>query len=266
MSSIKKNSALIYEGTYQAINYLPDADAQLEAYRGIIEYGLYGTEPHSENPFVNMVYVQAIPYLNKARERYQKSVENGKKGGRPAQIDKARVQALRESGLSIRDIAAEMGATENTIKSIIYRGNKTDLRDEVVVNTNIEHAESMILYYSAYEAVCYIPDEKLQLEALKGLLEYGFRGVKPQSDNPSVNMVYAACTPSMKAAKQRYAKTIIDEKKGGRPSEMSIDDIIAMRRAGMSNKEIADSFGVTVKAIEARITRYTQDNLFNKEQ
>ena len=131
------------------------------------------------------------------------------------------------------------------------------------MNTNIEHAESMILYYSAYEAVCYIPDEKLQLEALKGLLEYGFRGVKPQSDNPFVNMVYAACTPSMKAAKQRYAKTIIDGKKGGRPSEMSIDDIMAMRRAGMSNKEIADSFGVTVKAVEARITRYNQDNPTN---
>ena len=155
--------------------------------------------------------------------------------------------------------------TENTIKSIIYRDNKADLRDEVVVNTNIEHAASMILYYSAYEAVCYIPDEKLQLEALKGLLEYGFRGVKPQSDNPFVNMVYAACTPSMKAAKQRYAKTIIDGKKGGCPSEMSIDDIMAMRRVGMSNREIADSFGVTVKAVEARITRYNQDNLFNKE-
>lgn len=265
MSSIKKNSALIYEGTYQAINYLPDADAQLEAYRGIIEYGLYGTEPHSDNPIVNTVYAQAIPCLNKARERYQKAVENGRKGGRPAKINRESVRALKENGRNIKEIAAEMGTTENTIKSIIYRDNKADLRDEVVVNTNIEHAASMILYYSAYEAVCYIPDEKLQLEALKGLLEYGFRGVKPQSDNPFVNMVYATCTPSMKAAKQRYAKTIIDGKKGGRPSEMSIDDIMAMRRVGMSNREIADSFGVTVKAVEARITRYNQDNLFNKE-
>lgn len=154
MSNFKKNSALIYEGTYQAINYLPDADAQLEAYRGIIEYGLYGTEPHSENPFVNMVYVQAIPYLNKARERYQKSVENGKKGGRPAQIDKARVQALRESGLSIRDIAAEMGTTENTIKSILHRegakganlkgANLNDnVNDNDKVNDNVNDNENV---------------------------------------------------------------------------------------------------------------------------
>ena len=121
ISNMKKNSALIYEGTYQAINYIPDADAQLEAYRGIIEYGLYGTEPHSENPFVNMVYVQAIPYLNKARERYQKAVESGKKGGRPTQIDKERVQELKENGLSLKEIAAELGVPENTVKSILYR-------------------------------------------------------------------------------------------------------------------------------------------------
>lgn len=121
MSNMKKNSALIYEGTYQAINYIPDADAQLEAYRGIIEYGLYGTEPHSENPLVNMVYVQAIPYLNKARERYQKAVESGKKGGRPTQIDKERVQELKKNGLSLKEIAAELGVPENTVKSILYR-------------------------------------------------------------------------------------------------------------------------------------------------
>lgn len=146
MSNMKKNSALIYEGTYQAINYIPDADAQLEAYRGIIEYGLYGTEPYSENPFVNMVYVQAIPYLNKARERYQKAVESGKKGGRPTQIDKEKVQELKESGLSLKEIAAELGVPENTVKSILYRegakGAKgmqrgANLNDNVNDNVNV---------------------------------------------------------------------------------------------------------------------------------
>lgn len=155
MSNMKKNSALIYEGTYQAINYIPDADAQLEAYRGIIEYGLYGTEPHSENPFVNMVYVQAIPYLNKARERYQKAVESGKKGGRPTQIDKERVQELKENGLSLKEIAAELGVPENTVKSILYRegakgakgmqrgANLNDnVNDKVNVNDNVNDNEN----------------------------------------------------------------------------------------------------------------------------
>lgn len=152
MSNMKKNSALIYEGTYQAINYIPDADAQLEAYRGIIEYGLYGTEPHSENPFVNMVYVQAIPYLNKARERYQKAVESGKKGGRPTQIDKERVQELKENGLSLKEIAAELGVPENTVKSILYRegakGAKgmqrgANLNDNVNDNVNVNDNENV---------------------------------------------------------------------------------------------------------------------------
>lgn len=152
MSNMKKNSALIYEGTYQAINYIPDEKLQLEAYRGIIEYGLYGTEPHSENPFVNMVYVQAIPYLNKARERYQKAVESGKKGGRPTQIDKERVQELKENGLSLKEIAAELGVPENTVKSILYRegakGAKgmqrgANLNDNVNVNDNVNDNENV---------------------------------------------------------------------------------------------------------------------------
>lgn len=152
MSNMKKNSALIYEGTYQAINYIPDEKLQLEAYRGIIEYGLYGTEPHSENPFVNMVYVQAIPYLNKARERYQKAVESGKKGGRPTQIDKERVQELKENGLSLKEIAAELGVPENTVKSILYRegakGAKgmqrgANLNDNVNDNVNVNDNENV---------------------------------------------------------------------------------------------------------------------------
>ena len=152
MSNMKKNSALIYEGTYQAINYIPDEKLQLEAYRGIIEYGLYGTEPHSENPFVNMVYVQAIPYLNKARERYQKAVESGKKGGRPTQIDKERVQELKENGLSLKEIAAELGVPENTVKSILYRegakGAKgmqrgANLNDNDNVNDNVNDNENV---------------------------------------------------------------------------------------------------------------------------
>ena len=156
MSNMKKNSALIYEGTYQAINYIPDEKLQLEAYRGIIEYGLYGTEPHSENPFVNMVYVQAIPYLNKARERYQKAVESGKKGSRPTQIDKERVQELKENGLSLKEIAAELGVPENTVKSILYRegakgakgmqrgANLNDnVNDKVNVNDNVNDNENV---------------------------------------------------------------------------------------------------------------------------
>lgn len=42
--------------------------------------------------------------------------------------------------------------------------------------------ESMIIYESAYKAINYLPDEKLQLEAYKGLMEYGFYGIVPESE------------------------------------------------------------------------------------
>ncbi|NBH80530.1 hypothetical protein D3Z52_20745 [Clostridiaceae bacterium] len=58
-----KESMIIYESAYKAINYLPDERLQLEAYKGLMEYGFYGIIPESENPFVNMVFVQAIPSM-----------------------------------------------------------------------------------------------------------------------------------------------------------------------------------------------------------
>lgn len=123
--------------------------------------------------------------------------------------------------------------------------------------------ESIIIYESAYKAINYLPDEKLQLEAYKGLMEYGFYGIVPESENPFVNMVFVQAIPSMRSAAERYDASVENGKKGGRPTEVPTDDIIKMKQDGMTNKQIADKLGLSEKTIENRITIYNKSHPYN---
>lgn len=116
-----KESMVIYESAYLAINYLPTTELKWEAIEGLLKYGFYDIKPESKNPFVNMVYVQAIPSLKSASERYNRAVENGLKGGRPPKIDKQKVLELKEQGLSRKEIAEMLDISENSVKTILRR-------------------------------------------------------------------------------------------------------------------------------------------------
>lgn len=118
--------------------------------------------------------------------------------------------------------------------------------------------ESMVIYESAYKAISYLPDEQLQLEAYRGLMEYGFYGIVPESDNPFVNMVYVQAIPSIRSAAERYEKAVEDGRRGGRPTDVPTTEIIKMKQSGMTNKQIAEKLGCTEKNIEKRVTTYNK--------
>lgn len=92
-------------------------------------------------------------------------------------------------------------------------------------------------------------------EAMTGLLNFGFDGIVPESNNPLIQAVYVASLPTLRTAKERYDKAVENGKKGGRPTEIKDEDIMKLREEGKSNKEIADLFGVTEKAIEKRVSK-----------
>lgn len=123
--------------------------------------------------------------------------------------------------------------------------------------------ESMVIYESAYKAIGYLPDEKSQLEALKGLLEYGFYDTIPESDNPLINMIFVQAIPSMRSAKERYELSVENGKKGGRPAAVPTEDIVRLKQNGMTNKQIAEQLGCSEKNIEKRISTYNKTNPTN---
>lgn len=49
-----------------------------------------------------------------------------------------------------------------------------------------------------------LKDDSEWKEAMTGLLNYGFEGIEPQSDNVNVQTVYRTVLPTMKRAKDKY--------------------------------------------------------------
>lgn len=120
--------------------------------------------------------------------------------------------------------------------------------------------ESMVIYKSIISAIDLLPDAEQKWEAIKGVTDFGFYDKKPESENPIINMIYIQAIPSLRGAKDRYDKAVEDGKRGGRPAEVSIEKIIQMKNGGMTNKQIAEKTGCSVKNIENRITIYKKNN------
>lgn len=153
---MNKESMVFYESAYKAINYLPDETMQLEAYKGLMEYGFYGVIPQSNNPFVNMIFVQSIPSMRSARDRYEKAVENGKKGGRPTDVSTESIVQMKQDGLTNREIADQTGVTTDAIKKRLQRnkGTKgTNLSVSVSDSVSVSETDSVSLTETNSESV-----------------------------------------------------------------------------------------------------------------
>lgn len=77
----EKTSFVFYKTYYDAIKEL-DTDSQVQMYDAIMQYALYGNEIELDN-HLRPIFVLIKVGLDNASRRYEASVNNGKKGGRP---------------------------------------------------------------------------------------------------------------------------------------------------------------------------------------
>jgi hypothetical protein len=76
-----KDSFIFYRSFYESIRNL-DKDIQIEIYNAICEYSL--NDKNLElSPIATAIFTLIKPNIDNATKRYNASVENGKKGGRP---------------------------------------------------------------------------------------------------------------------------------------------------------------------------------------
>lgn len=75
-------SFIFYSSYYDAISELPPEE-QGQIYKAIIDYGIAQVEPTNLTPAGKMCFKLIRPTIDAALSRYDASVENGKKGGRP---------------------------------------------------------------------------------------------------------------------------------------------------------------------------------------
>ena len=77
-----RDSFVIFKNWSEAINALPE-EYQLETYKALVSYGLNGSIPEGLSPIANAMLISFSTGLENSIQRYNASVENGKKGGRP---------------------------------------------------------------------------------------------------------------------------------------------------------------------------------------
>ena len=102
---------------------------------------LYGTagEVYTSNPMINGIVMGCCAAgIDKAKDRYANAVDNGKKGGRPTEIDAEHVRELKESGLTNKEIATELGCSTRTVE----RANRQN-RQNLNINNNINNNKNI---------------------------------------------------------------------------------------------------------------------------
>ena len=76
-----RDSIVFYRSYYEVIKELPD-EQKLKVYEAIFEYGLNDNEVELDG-LIRAIFNLTKPNIDSANARYEASVENGKKGGRP---------------------------------------------------------------------------------------------------------------------------------------------------------------------------------------
>lgn len=105
---------VFYKSFIECIRMYPEAE-QLNLLNELIDCSLYDAEPESPSVFMMMQNVKA------ARNRYEKSIEDGKKGGRPSKyIAPEEWQAFYETHTR-KETAEHFGISEDTLKTWITK-------------------------------------------------------------------------------------------------------------------------------------------------
>ena len=84
--------------------------------RAIIKYGLYGDYMTDDQTIVRRVDAVCSDLMNSTKTRYALSLSNGSSGGRPMQFDPEVAKQLRAKGLTLQEIADQMGCSKKTVQ------------------------------------------------------------------------------------------------------------------------------------------------------
>lgn len=112
-------SFVFYESFYNHMQRLKEVKGVDVAYRfaeALCEFGLYGVLPQDNDEVWIYGLEQAFTSISAAKERYNKAIEDGAKGGRKKiDVDLEELKKLKELGWSNGRIGKELGVSESTI-------------------------------------------------------------------------------------------------------------------------------------------------------
>ena len=128
-----RDSFVFYRSFAEVISMIPDAEDKITLLNALIEYGLNGTEPDLQYP-LSAMFKQMTSSISGAQKRYQASVENGKKGGRPKTVDECKIRELKEQGLTDKQIAEELKCSISSVEKVPVKTRKNLKVNETLKN------------------------------------------------------------------------------------------------------------------------------------
>lgn len=78
-----RESFVIYRSFREAADCLPDDKSRLKFWNMIFDFGFDGKMPEKEKSLEYGLFIASYKPIEKARNRYDAAVKNGKRGGRP---------------------------------------------------------------------------------------------------------------------------------------------------------------------------------------
>lgn len=131
-----RQSTVFFESWHSSINMLPTEKEKLKAYRYILNYSFYKELPEEQKSLAYIIFNIAKPSIDSAQKRYDTAVENGKKGGRPKEIDESKIFELKDSGMTNKAIAEKLGISTKSVSRALDKRQNHNVTDTVTVNVN----------------------------------------------------------------------------------------------------------------------------------
>lgn len=95
-------------------------------------------------------------------------------------------------------------------------------------------------------------------ELAKQIIYYGVTGKMTSDDPIIVGTVMGMCATLIDKSKRRYNSCVANGKKGGRPKAYNSEDILHLQSQGLTEQEIAENLGCSVKTVQRALADISQ--------
>ena len=130
---IIRDSFVMFKNWFEAIDALPE-EFQLEAYKSLSKYGLTGIMPEDISPVTRAILISFSKGMENNIARYNASVENGKKGGRPKK--EQTTEENQEPSCEIKNLEKPSITQDNQNEPTQNLNVNVNVNDSVNVNEN----------------------------------------------------------------------------------------------------------------------------------
>lgn len=144
---INTQSFVLYESVYKHIQTLHkrvSTETALKYANAVMEFGLYGVIPNEDDEVWIYGFEQAMTSIYSSKEKYSKTIDNGKKGGAPRKYNHDLIVELKGQGLTNKQIAEEIGCAEITVsRALKEEREKTETEEDQnnISNLNLKDKE-----------------------------------------------------------------------------------------------------------------------------